>query len=48
MQMDDEKMPEMEGYWINAHLKIDVRQFLYGKHNYKLIVTVNIDTRHSF
>ena len=36
------------GGMLNAPLKIDVRQFLDGKHNSKLSDTVIIDLRHSY
>ena len=42
------KMAAGNGGVMNAALKIDVRQFLDGKHNSKLIDSVNIDLRHSF
>ena len=49
MQKNDGiSMAARSGGILNALLKIDVRQFLDGKHNGKLVTTVNIDLRHSF
>ena len=46
--MDDWKnMAARNGGILNDLLKLDVRQFLDGKHNGKLADTVNIELRHS-